>query len=136
MRIPLERQAQGERGVTAAIYVVLFVLGAAQGMIGSFQYGQGPVPLIAIILDVAIFVTCVLGGWGMRSFAGGLTPALGWILASFLLSMGNSQGTVIITATTAGEWYLYGGAIRGAGGAATAFVRWAYSHNRPHNRSR
>ena len=130
MRIPRERQTPGERGIAAAIYFVLFVLGAVLGMIGSFQYSQGPVPLIAIVLDVTIFVTCVLGGWGRRTFAGGLTPAVGWILATFILSMGNSQGTVIITATRAGEWYLYGGALAAAVGAGTAFFRWAYAQNR------
>jgi hypothetical protein len=38
---------------------------------------------------------------------------------------------VIITATTAGEWYLYGGALAAAGGAAAAFVRSAYTQSRP-----
>ncbi|HWG01417.1 MAG TPA: DUF6113 family protein [Trebonia sp.] len=128
---PQEPQPPGERGLGAASYVVLFVLGAVQGVIGSFQYSQHPVPLIAIILDVAIFATCVLGGWAMRSLAGGLAPAAGWIITSFILSMGNAQGTVIITATTAGEWYLYGGALAAAVGAGTAFVRWAYSQGRP-----
>jgi hypothetical protein len=131
MRIPQERQAPGERGLRAAIYAVLFILGAVQGVIGSFQYGQSPVPLIAIVLDVAIFATCVLGGWAMHSLAGGLTPAVGWMLTSFILSMGSAQGTVIITASAAGEWYLYGGALAAVAGVGTAFVRWAYSQGRP-----
>ncbi|HEX6450301.1 MAG TPA: DUF6113 family protein [Trebonia sp.] len=118
------------RSSTIAVYVLLFVLGILQGIIGSFHYGQGPVPLIAIILDVVIFATCVLGGWAMRSFIGGLIPALGWLLASFIMSMGSSQGTVIITASAAGEWYLYGGALAAASGAGASFVRWTAAQGR------
>ena len=123
-------QEPGARAITVAVYVVLFVLGALQGLVGSFQYSQSPVPLVAIILDVAIFATCVLGGWAMRSLNGALLPAVGWILASFIMSMGNSEGSVIITATTAGEWYLYGGAIASLAGVAAALFRSAHSRPR------
>jgi hypothetical protein len=126
---PTARPAQ--RAVTAAGYVVLFVLGALQGLVGSFQYSQSPAPLVAIILDVAILVTCLFCGWGMRTFAGGLLPAVGWILASFIMSMGNTQGSVIITNTTAGQWYLYGGALAAAAGAVAAFVFWSRPRPRP-----
>jgi uncharacterized protein DUF6113 len=126
----MSTQQPGSRASTVAVYVLLFVLGVLQGIIGSFHYSQSPVPLIAIILDVVIFATCVLGGWAMRSFAGGLSPAVGWLLASFIMSMGNSQGTVIITASAAGEWYLYGGALAAAVGAGTSFVRWTVAQGR------
>jgi uncharacterized membrane protein len=131
METPRARPETESRAITVAVYVVLFVLGALQGLIGSFQYSQSPVPLVAIVLDLAIFATCVLGGWAMRSLSGGLYPALGWLAASFIMSMGNHQGSVIITATTAGEWYLYGGALAAAAGAAAAFVRSAYTQSRP-----
>ncbi|MBO0802852.1 MAG: hypothetical protein J2P25_07225 [Nocardiopsaceae bacterium] len=123
----MSTQQPESRASGVAVYVLLFVLGVLQGMIGSFQYSQSPVPLIAIILDVVIFATCVAGGWAMRSFTGGLVPAVGWILASFVLSMGTAEGTVIITATTAGEWYLYGGALAAAAGAGASFIYWARS---------
>lgn len=99
------------RGYTFAVYVVIFVLGVVQGVIGSFQYSQSPVPLIAILLVVVIFATCVLCGWGTMTFSGALAPAAGWLLASFYLSMGTHQGSVIITNTPAGKWYLYGGVL-------------------------
>jgi hypothetical protein len=73
-----------------------------------------------------IFLTCVLGAWGTRSITGAVLPAAGWILTSFLISTGDpARGTVIITATQAGEWYLYGGvvAVLGAVGAAWIFSR-------------
>jgi hypothetical membrane protein len=110
-----------QRALTAAGYVMLFVLGALQGLIGSFQYGQPPAPLIAIVLVLLIFATCVLCGWGVGTFAAGLVPAVGWILAAFLMAMARSNGSVIITATTAGEWYLYGGALACAVGSVAAF---------------
>lgn len=119
------------RATTVATYVLLFVLGVLQGIIGSFQYGQEPVPLIAIILIVVLFATCVLASWAMRSFAAGLLPAIGWMIASFVLSLGTAGGSVIITATAAGEWYLYGGVLACLAGIATSFASWARAISRP-----
>jgi hypothetical protein len=99
------------RAVSALLYVVLFVLGAFVGVVGSFQYSQPPTPWIAVLLVLAVFASCLLGGWGTESFRGTLIVGFGWILASFLLSMGSHTGSVIITATAAGEWYLYGGTL-------------------------
>jgi Family of unknown function (DUF6113) len=114
-------------GVT---YVVLFVLGLMEGLIGSFQYSRGPAPLASILFCIGIFATCLLAGWATRSFGGAVAPAVGWIVASFVLSMPDSTGSVIITNTTAGKWYLYGGAFSAAVGAAMAFV-WVRSQSRP-----
>jgi hypothetical protein len=111
--------------VTGIGYLALFVLGAALGLIGSFQYGRGPGPLVAIALALILFATCVLAGWGLRTAGAGVLPALGWLIASFILATPRPNGSVIITATPAGEWYLYGGALAAALGAATAFLGWA-----------
>jgi len=110
-----------QRALTAVGYLLLFMLGAFQGLIGSFQYSQAPAPLIAIILAVIIFATCVACGWGLGTFGAGLLPAVGWILASFILAMSRPNGSVVITATAAGECYLYGGALACAVGSVTAF---------------
>jgi peptidoglycan/LPS O-acetylase OafA/YrhL len=101
----------GGRAYSAALYLVLFVLGVLQGLVGSFQYGQSPAPLVAVALAVVIGVTCVFGDWGTRSFGGAMCPAAGWLLTSFLLSMGSHAGSVIITNSAAGQWYLYGGTL-------------------------
>lgn len=122
MGTPQGQQQPAQRAWNAFGYVLLFVLGAAQGLVGSFQYGRGPGPLVAILLDVLIFATCVLAGWGMSSFGAGLMPAVGWIIASFVLSMPRGNGSVIIANTASGKWYLYGGALAAAAGAATAFI--------------
>ena len=131
MGTPQEVPGRRQRALTAVAYLVLFVLGAVQGLIGSFQYSRSPVPLVAILLALVIFATCVLCGWGMRSFAGGLLPALGWLVVSFVLAMPSSHGSVIITNTTAGKWYLYGGAAAVAAGASTAFFLRARAQSRP-----
>jgi hypothetical membrane protein len=125
MGTPQGLPGRAQRAHTAFCYLVLLVLGVMLGLIGSFQYSQGPVPLVAILLDLAVFLACLLGGWGMRSYAGGIVPAIGWFVASFVLSMSRANGSVIITATAAGEWFLYGGALAAAAGAAASFVLWS-----------
>ena len=131
MGTPQDLPGRRQRAFTAVAYLVLLVLGAMQGLIGSFQYSRSPVPLVAILLGLLIFATCVLCGWGMRSFGGGLLPGLGWIIVSFVLAMPSSHGSVIITNTTAGKWYLYGGTVAVAAGALTAFVLRARAQSRP-----
>jgi hypothetical protein len=117
-----QNQQAGQPLVTAAGYVLLFLLGALQGMIGSFQYGRSPAPLIAILLVVILFVTCVGCGLGLGTFAGGLVPALGWITAAFIIASPRPNGSVIITQSAAGEWFLYGGALACLAGSLTAFL--------------
>jgi hypothetical protein len=118
--------------VTGGVYAALFLLGAVQGMIGSFQYGRlaGTVPVAALAFCVAIGVTCLLGGWGMRSVTGALMPAFGWIVASFVLSMPVSNGSVIIANTTPGKWYLYGGTVSVLLGVALSFGGWVRARPR------
>jgi len=91
-----------------------------EGLIGSFQYSR-LVPVAAIGFCVLLLATCLLGAWAMRSISGALCPAIGWIVASFVLSMPVSSGSVIITNTTAGKWYLYGGLVSALGGIALSF---------------
>ena len=107
-----------------AVYGMLFVLGAVQGVIGSFQYSRmaGPVPVAALVCCAVLLATCLLGAWAMRSVSGALAPAAGWILAAFLMSMPVSNGSVIITNTAGGRWYLYGGTVTAVAGALLALV--------------
>ena len=118
----------GKRGtgtlVTVGAYVVLFLLGAVQGMIGSFQYSRtaGSVPVAALVSCAAILATCLLGAWAMRSVSGALLPGMAWILTSFVLSMPVSNGSVIITNTTPGKWYLYGGTLTVAVAVVLSFA--------------
>ncbi len=106
-------------------YAMLLLFGLVQSLIGCFQYSRalGPVPVAALAFDVVIGVTCVLGAWGMRSPIGGLMPAVGWFVASYVLAMGTSGGSVVITNTAAGKWFLFGGSACAVAGVLVAFAR-------------
>ena len=103
--------------------MLLFLLGAVQGLIGCFLFSRsvGSFPLAALGFGALILVTCLLGAAGMGSGFGGLVPAVGWLAASFVLTLPTAAGSVIVTNTAAGKWYLYGGAICAAIGAAASF---------------
>jgi Family of unknown function (DUF6113) len=113
-----------EPGVAAA-YAALFVLGVMEGLIGCFQfsYSLGPVPVASLAFCALLLVTCVAGAAGMRTAMGGVLPAIGWMAASFVLTLPTAAGSVIVTNTSAGKWYLYGGAACAATGIVASF-RW------------
>ena len=107
--------------LTGAAYTALFLAGVVQGLIGSFQYSRNA-PLGAIVFCVVLLATCLLGAWAMRSVSGALWPAIGWFAASFVLSMPVASGSVIITNTTAGKWYLYGGTVSALAGVGLSLA--------------
>ena len=119
--------------VTGGAYGVLFVLGAVEAIMGSFEYSWtvGPVPAAALGCCAALLVTCLLAGWAMRSLGGALVPAIAWIIVTFVLAMPDAPGSVIIANTTSGKWYLYGGAFSAAIGVAAAFTLWVRGMPRP-----
>jgi hypothetical protein len=104
---------------------MLFLLGAAQSVVGCFFHSVGPAPLAAIGFAALLLVTSLLAASGMRKPAGGLMPAVGWFLTSFVLAMGTQGGSVVIANTTAGKWFLFGGSASAAAGALAAFARWS-----------
>lgn len=118
------RRVRGADAFTAgSAYAALFLLGLVEGIIGCFQFSRsiGPVPVAALACCVVIFLTCLLAAWGMGSPLGGLVPALGWFAASLVLSLPTASGSVIVTSTTAGKWFLYGGAVSAGLGMALSF---------------
>jgi hypothetical protein len=124
---PLRSRPRADQLTAIAAYVVLFLLGAAEALIGCFQYSRGPVPLAAVCFAAGILVTCLLAGWGMRTALGGLMPGAGWLATSFALATGTQGGSVLITNTAAGEWFLFGGAACAAGGCLAAYLGWSKS---------
>lgn len=106
-------------------YVALLLLGVAESVIGCFQYSRGPGPVVAVAFALGILLTCLLASWGMQTALGGLMPGAGWLATSFLLATGTQGGSVLITNTTAGEWYLFGGSVCAAGGCLVAYLRWS-----------
>ena len=118
--------------LTAATYVVLFLLGAVEGLVGSFQYSRtvGSVPAAAIVSCALILATCLLAAWATRSVSGAFAPAAGWIVASLVMSMPVSNGSVIISDSTAGKLYLYGGTICALAGVGLSFGGWIRAQSR------
>jgi len=105
-------------------YVLLFALGALEGLVGCFHYSGtlGPVPAAALAFAVVTFATCVLAAWGMQTPTAGLMPAVGWFAASFVLAMATPGGSVVITDSVTGKWFLYGGSACAAAGVVVAFA--------------
>jgi hypothetical protein len=127
----------GRRGpdwpVVVGVYGVLFVLGAVEATIGSFQYSlvPKPVPVASLVCCAVILLTCVLAAWAMRSVSGAVLPGMGWIITSFVLSMPVSNGSVIITDTTPGQWYLYGGTLSVVAAVIASFAGMAFGPRTP-----
>jgi hypothetical protein len=127
--VPGQRRSPAPAGsgrlVVVGGYCLLLLLGILEGMIGSFQYDRalGSFPAAAVAFAVGIGLTCVLGGWGMSRPLGGLMPAVGWFIASFVLSMSTPGGSVVITNTDAGKWFLFGGALCALAGVLFSFLR-------------
>jgi hypothetical protein len=121
-----QRGQRGELGAAAA-YAALFVLGVMEGLIGCFQFGHSldAVPVASLAFGALILVTSVAGAVGMGTALGGVLPAIGWLAASFVLTLPTAAGSVVVTNTFAGEWYLYGGAACAAVGVVASFrQRW------------
>jgi hypothetical protein len=122
-----EPVAHRDAVVAGGAYGLLLILGVVEGLIGSFQYSAwtiGSFPAAAILLCLILLVTCLFGAWGMSSVGGAIVPALGWIVASFVLDAPSHQGSVIVAAVLSGEWYLYGGSVAALLAIAVAFVLW------------
>jgi hypothetical protein len=122
-----EPVAHRDAFVTGGAYGLLLILGAVEGLIGSFQYSAwtiGSFPAAAVLLCLILLVTCLFGAWGMSSVPGAIVPAVGWIVASFVLDAPSRQGSVIVAAVLSGEWYLYGGSVAALLGIVAAFALW------------
>ena len=79
---------------------------------GSFQYSWmvGPVPAAALGCSRLSLSPAWRGlGNALTGRCAGSGDRL--ILVSFVLTVPDAEGSVVITNTAAGKWYLYGGAI-------------------------
>ncbi len=124
---PHARSARSAAAVTCGAYALLLAFGLLQGLIGSFQYSRGPAPLAAIGFALLIALTCVLGARGMHAAAGAVLPAVGWFVPTVILTTGTQGGSVVITDTAAGKWFLFGGAICVIAACVFSATRWSRS---------
>lgn len=104
---------------------MLVLFGMAQALVGAFFYEVGPAPAASIGFDLAILATCLMGAWGLGRPLGGVIPALGWFFVAFVLASGTGGGSVVITASTAGEWFLFGGAASATAGIVAVLTVWS-----------
>lgn len=122
---PAQPDQRADPVLMTLIYVVLVLFGMAQALLGTFFYGSGPAPLASLGFDVAIFATCLLGSWGTGRASGAFATAAGWYLVAFILASGTKGGSVLITASLAGEIFLFGGAAAAMIGVIVAFTVWS-----------
>jgi hypothetical protein len=115
----------GDTALTVVTCVMLALFAMAQALVGTFFYGAGPAPVASIGFGLAILATCLLGGWGLGRPLGGVVPALGWFIVAFVLATGTRGGSVLIAATSAGEWFLFGGAACATAGMVGAMTIWS-----------
>jgi hypothetical protein len=111
--------------LTVATFVVLVLFAMAQALLGTFFYSSGPAPLAALGFDIAIFATCLLGSWGTGRASGAFAVAAGWYIVAFIMASGTKGGSVLITASVAGETFLFGGAAAAMIGVIVAFTVWS-----------
>ncbi|GAA4631402.1 hypothetical protein GCM10023196_060710 [Actinoallomurus vinaceus] len=99
--------------VTGVAYGVLAVLGLLLGLVGSFEFSwtAGSVPVAAILLSLIEFGAFRLAGWGMEGRLGVAAMAVPWLIVVVMLSSRRPEGDLIVTGTTGGYVFIFGGAI-------------------------
>jgi hypothetical protein len=110
--------------LTGLAYGVLAVLGVLLGLLGSFEFSwqAGSVPVAALALSVANLAVFRAAGWAMESKLGALVPAVLWIIIVLVLASRRPEGDLVVTGTTAGYVYMFGGAV-----AALVAIVWTRS---------
>jgi hypothetical protein len=110
--------------LTGLAYGVLAVLGVLLGVIGSFEFSWqfGSVPVAAILLSVVNLAAFRAAGWAMESKLGAVVPAVVWMIILVVLSSRRPEGDLVVTGTTPGYVYMFGGAV-----AALAAIIWTRS---------
>lgn len=110
--------------VVGLAYGLLVVLGVLLGLIGSFEFSwqAGAVPVAAIALSLVNLVVFRAAGWAMESRLGAVAPATPWMVVLVLLSSRRPEGDLVVTGTTAGYTYMFGGAV-----AALIAIVWTRS---------
>jgi Family of unknown function (DUF6113) len=105
-------------------YGLLAVLGVLVGVIGSFEFdwATGSVPAAAIVLSLVNLGIFRAAGWAMESKLGAAVPALFWMIILFVLASKRPEGDLVVTGTSAGYTYMFGGAV-----AALVAIAWTRS---------
>jgi hypothetical protein len=104
---------RGEAFVTGAAYGGLVVAGLMLGVVESFSFSwyAGSVPLAAILWSLFNLAAFWGAGWGMGRKLGAAVPTLMWLVVVVVLAVQRPEGDLVVTGTTAGTIFLYGGVI-------------------------
>jgi hypothetical protein len=110
--------------LTGALYGVLAVLGLLLGVIGSFEFGwsAGGFPVAALVWSLVNLAVFRAAGWALNGKLGATVPAVFWLIAVLVLSSRRPEGDLVVTGTTPGYVFIFGGAI-----AAVIAVSWTPS---------
>jgi hypothetical protein len=121
---PPPAPAQEPPFLIGVAYGVLAVLGVLLGVIGSFEFSwqAGSVPVAAIALSVINLAAFRVAGWAMESRLGAAVPAVLWMIILLVLASRRPEGDLVVTGTTAGYVYMFGGAV-----AALVAIVWTRS---------
>ncbi|GAB2812663.1 hypothetical protein GCM10022221_07870 [Actinocorallia aurea] len=102
----------GEEGAAkGALYGLLALGGALVGLIGTFQYNRDASrPLVSCLLVLACtFVAIRAAGWAAGTRTGALIPAVTWVITTSALSVGRSEGDILVAGNAYGLLFLFGG---------------------------
>jgi hypothetical protein len=102
-----------EAFVTGAVYGGLVVAGLMLGVIESFSFSwsAGWIPLAAILCCLFNLMAFWGAGWGLGGKLGAAVPALMWLAVVLVLAVQRPEGDLVVTGTTAGVVFLYGGVL-------------------------
>lgn len=117
------------RGVRVAVYVVLFLLGAAVSLCGAFV--QALWPPLGLLLALGACTGLFYGGLrltGTKLGAG--IPLAGWFLALMVLLAPRPEGDTLLAPTVTSYLYIFAGAVAGVV-CATLPTRSGYSFGVP-----
>ncbi len=110
--------------LTGAVYGALAVMGVMLGVIGSYEFSweAGGIPVAALAWSVVNLAFFRAAGWAVSGKLGATVPAAVWLIAVLVLSSRRPEGDLVVTGTTAGYVFIFGGAL-----AAALAVAWTPS---------
>jgi Family of unknown function (DUF6113) len=113
---PVPPRRPGRRAqafITGAAYGGLALAGAMLAVVESFSFSwyAGPIPLAAIGWSLVNLVAFWAAGRGMGGKLGAVLPTLMWLAVVIALAVPRPEGDLVVTGTTAGTVFLYGGVL-------------------------
>ncbi|MFI5802435.1 DUF6113 family protein [Streptomyces sp. NPDC051561] len=90
------------------VYVALLVAGTLTGLAGALLHGA-LMPLGLLLALLAAGCLFYGGTYALGTRSGALAPAIGWVAAVLLVTLGRGEGDLLIGGSTASSVFLIGG---------------------------